>query len=94
MNQCHSDVAPPLAQGHRSRRTPAASVRVRQGNTTVRLRSRFRDFVVRAQAEVAGGLSIAQPVLLLHAGRSAHPKEWNADVLSADPIVVTVGPTE
>ena len=37
----------------------------------------------RAQAEVAGGLSIAQPVLLLHAGRGAHRKEWNADVLSA-----------
>ena len=47
----------------------------------------------RAQAEVAGGLSIAQPVLLLHAGRSAHPKEWNADVLSAD-IVLDVADME
>lgn len=47
----------------------------------------------RAQAEVAGGLSIAQPVLLLHAGRSAHRKEWNADVLSAD-IVLDVADME
>lgn len=41
----------------------------------------------RAQAEVAGGLSIGQPVLLLHAARSAHPTEWGADVQSADIVL-------
>lgn len=43
----------------------------------------------RAQAEVADGLAIGQPVLLLHAARSAHPTEWNDDVQSAD-IVLAV----
>ena len=47
----------------------------------------------RAQAEVAAGLGIGQPVLLLHAARSARPKEWNDDVLSAD-IVLDVADME
>ena len=41
----------------------------------------------QAQAEVAKGLRIEVPVLLLHAGRSAWPKEWADDVASADIVL-------
>ena len=47
----------------------------------------------RAQAEVEDGLHVGQPVLLLHAVRSAWPKEWNDEVMSAD-IVLDVADME
>jgi alpha-beta hydrolase superfamily lysophospholipase len=43
----------------------------------------------RAQLEVAQGLNIGCPVLLLHAARSAWPTQFGADVMSAD-IVLNV----
>lgn len=41
----------------------------------------------QAQAEVARGLGIEVPVLLLHAARSAWPKEWGPDATSADIVL-------
>lgn len=44
----------------------------------------------RAHSEVSKGLRIEQPVLLLHAQRSAWPKQWSDDCQRAD-IVLDVG---
>lgn len=41
----------------------------------------------RAHAEVAQGLAIACPVLVMHAARSAWPKQWSPDVMSADIVL-------
>ncbi len=41
----------------------------------------------RAQAEVARGLTITAPVLLLHAGHSSHPKVWDEDVRHSDVVL-------
>jgi len=41
----------------------------------------------RAHAEVARGLAIQCPVLLMHASRSAWPKQWSEDVMTADVVL-------
>jgi alpha-beta hydrolase superfamily lysophospholipase len=41
----------------------------------------------RAHAEVAQGLSIRCPILVMHAQRSAWPKQWSQDVMSADIVL-------
>jgi alpha-beta hydrolase superfamily lysophospholipase len=41
----------------------------------------------RAQAEVARGLHIEQPVLLLHSDRSIRPTEWSDNLLRADTVL-------
>ncbi|MFN8023944.1 MAG: alpha/beta hydrolase [Acidimicrobiales bacterium] len=41
----------------------------------------------RAQAEIVRGLDIRVPVLLLHAARSAWPREWSDDALTADVVL-------
>jgi len=41
----------------------------------------------QAQAEVEDGLSIQRPVLVLHAQRSLHPKEWSDDIQKADVVL-------
>lgn len=41
----------------------------------------------RAHAEVARGLTIQCPVLLMHASRSAWPKQWNEAVMAADIVL-------
>ena len=40
-----------------------------------------------AHAEVAKGLKVTCPVLVLHAARSAWPKVWSEDVMSADTVL-------
>jgi alpha-beta hydrolase superfamily lysophospholipase len=41
----------------------------------------------RAHAEIDRGLAIACPVLVMHAARSAWPKQWSIDVMSADIVL-------
>ena len=41
----------------------------------------------RAQAEVARGLAIQCPVLVLHAQRSAWPTQWHGDAMCADVVL-------
>ncbi len=41
----------------------------------------------RAQAEVAAGLAIAVPVLLLHAERSSRPKAWSEEAQRTDTVL-------
>jgi len=41
----------------------------------------------RAHAEVARGLSIQCPVLVLHARRSSWPKEWSEEAMSTDVVL-------
>jgi len=41
----------------------------------------------RAHAEVAKGLAIHCPVLVMHAARSAWPKTWSEDVMTADIVL-------
>jgi alpha-beta hydrolase superfamily lysophospholipase len=43
--------------------------------------------VHRAQAEVAAGLDIACPVLVLHAERSKRPQVWHEDIRGADIVL-------
>lgn len=41
----------------------------------------------RAHAEVAHGLSIQGPVLVMHAQRSTWPKQWSADAMTTDVVL-------
>jgi len=41
----------------------------------------------RAHAEVARGLAIQCPVLVMHASRSAWPKQWSDEVMTADIVL-------